>query len=429
MPYVVDFATEEDFPALIAAMYDSFENPQYEIFDVFIPPDRQLGMQRELQKFEEANGEVVWNKVTVLTRHGFMDGLVVVAQPKLLEGYTVEQKAEWADLEKAHLPSSLLKLWRPVRGVLVEEDQLEHVIQTAIALKMRTFCLTEHMARGKEDLYPEELEKNLTEESLVETVKSYFQTARQLREKYKGQINIPIGFEGEWIRPSTLPLVETALRTYPAEFFIGSVHHTLSIPIDFDRKNYEAAREKAGGTDELIFCAYFDEQFDMLKALSPPIIGHFDLIRLFSDHPNESMKRFPEVWEKLLRNLTLIANYGGILEISSSSLRKGMNEPYPKADICQEFLSMGGRFCLSDDSHGTAQIGLNYHRVLAFIEKTGINEVYYLEHVPTSSSQVPTGDSGTCAEEVKFDHRFPETALKRLDLATLKTEPFWQSFS
>jgi histidinol-phosphatase (PHP family) len=37
------------------------------------------------------------------------------------------------------------------------KNQLEEVIQTAIAQKMEVFCLTEHMPRGKEDFYPEEV--------------------------------------------------------------------------------------------------------------------------------------------------------------------------------------------------------------------------------------------------------------------------------
>lgn len=37
------------------------------------------------------------------------------------------------------------------------KDNLEEVIQAAIAQKMRVFALTEHMPRGAEDLYPEEV--------------------------------------------------------------------------------------------------------------------------------------------------------------------------------------------------------------------------------------------------------------------------------
>lgn len=37
------------------------------------------------------------------------------------------------------------------------KNSLEEVIQTAIAKKMQVFCLTEHMPRGREDFYPEEV--------------------------------------------------------------------------------------------------------------------------------------------------------------------------------------------------------------------------------------------------------------------------------
>lgn len=37
------------------------------------------------------------------------------------------------------------------------KDKLEEVVQRAIALKMVTYSLTEHMPRGKEDFYPEEV--------------------------------------------------------------------------------------------------------------------------------------------------------------------------------------------------------------------------------------------------------------------------------
>jgi histidinol-phosphatase (PHP family) len=36
-------------------------------------------------------------------------------------------------------------------------NTLEEMVQTAIAQKFHTFCLTEHIPRAKEDLYPEEV--------------------------------------------------------------------------------------------------------------------------------------------------------------------------------------------------------------------------------------------------------------------------------
>ena len=37
------------------------------------------------------------------------------------------------------------------------ENKLEEMVQTAISKKMSVYCLTEHMPRGEQDLYPEEV--------------------------------------------------------------------------------------------------------------------------------------------------------------------------------------------------------------------------------------------------------------------------------
>ena len=139
--------------------------------------------------------------------------------------------------------------------------------------------------------------------------------------------------EIDWIRPSSKEFVEGLLSTYQFDLFIGSVHHVHEIPVDYDRKLYIEAREKAGGTDELLYGDYFDLQYEMLKALKPPIVGHFDLIRLMSSKPDAIFSQSPEVWQKILRNLHFIIDYGGVIELNSAALRKGMKEPYPTAEI------------------------------------------------------------------------------------------------
>lgn len=45
----------------------------------------------------------------------------------------------------------------------------------------------------------------------------------------------------------------------------------------------------------------------------------------------------------------------------------------------QTFLTMGGRFVLSDDCHAVEQVALNYHRVFEFIAKAGITELFYCQ--------------------------------------------------
>jgi len=275
------------------------------------------------------------------------------------------------------------------------KDQLEEVIQAAIAHGMQTFALTEHMPRNSnDDLYPEEvtlspvstsitkiskIEAGDTIEPLFVRHEAFLIEAARLRQKYSDKINILIGFEGDWIRPSYANLIQGLASDPNVDFFIGSVHHVHQIPIDYDATFYKTARDAAGGTDERLFEDYFDSQYEMLKALKPKVIGHFDLIRLLSDEPDRDLKEMKGVWEKAVRNLKLVVKQGGLMEINSAGLRKGLKEPYPGRALCREFLKMGGKLTLSDDSHGTAHVGTNYLRAIEYLETLGVKELFTLD--------------------------------------------------
>lgn len=79
-----------------------------------------------------------------------------------------------------------------------------------------------------------------------------------------------------------------------------------------------------------------------------------------------------------MRNLEFVAGYGGWLECNSSALRKGLAEPYPSREIAEEWLRIGGKFTLSDDSHGIAQVGTNYGRGLDYLKSLGVESLWTL---------------------------------------------------
>ena len=100
---------------------------------------------------------------------------------------------------------------------------------------------------------------------------------------------------------------------------------------------YARAREASGGTEEKLFERYYDEQFEMLRALEPRVVGHFDLVRLLSEEPGRELKGWAGggVWERVVRNLRFVVGYGGWLECNTSGLRKGLGEPYPGREIAE----------------------------------------------------------------------------------------------
>jgi len=291
-------------------------------------------------------------------------------------------------------------------------DTLEAVVQRAIQVGMTSMALTEHIPRGDEDLYPGEKDHAHYITGMYKIFDNYYNEATALRKKYASQIQILIGFEIEWIRPESLTIIEGLLESYRFDLFIGSVHHVHTFPIDFDAETFEQARRKAGGSDEGLYADYYDAQYEMLQALKPPIVGHFDLIRLKAADPDTDWKSMPKVWAKIMRNLEAVKGYGGILELNASALRKGLKQPYPREEICSAFMKMGGRFTLSDDSHGVEQVGTNYGRCLEFVERIGLERICWLE-----PGEI-VGEEG--------ENRLDSTIVRETSVAELRGHGFWK---
>ncbi|GAM82400.1 hypothetical protein ANO11243_003790 [Dothideomycetidae sp. 11243] len=261
-------------------------------------------------------------------------------------------------------------------------SSLEEVVLAAIARGMTSIALTEHMPREVEDHYPGEAELPILQgRDLFALFEAYHSEAERLRAAYSDRIHILIGFEAEWIRPDTLRIIRDLQRRYQFDMFVGSVHHVHTHPVDFDDDTLNKAREASGGSDAHLAAAYFDSQLEMLQALKPPVVGHFDLIRLkvLSENRDRDWRHWEEgVWDRIVRNLKFVREYGGLVEVNSAALRKGLADVYPRREIMQEWASMGGKLTLSDDSHGVDQLCTHYTQALDCVKKAGIKELSYL---------------------------------------------------
>ncbi|KAH7143841.1 Polymerase/histidinol phosphatase-like protein [Dactylonectria macrodidyma] len=286
------------------------------------------------------------------------------------------------------------------------KDQLEDILKHAISVGYKTIGLTEHMPRYEErDLYPEEVTHISKLDNPAASLAvlpprhdAYIVEAQRLQSLYASQIHVLIGFEAEFIRPAFGPQVR-ALAAHPAvDYFIGSVHHVHGIPIDFDAATFGRARDASTpSTEEKLYEDYYDLQFQMLQDLEPRVVGHFDLVRLLSEDPARDIRQWEGVWQRVVRNLELVARQGGWLECNSSALRKGLAEPYPGRLIAEEWLKMGGKFTFSDDSHGIAQVATNYARTVTYLESLGVQEVWTYRRKPHPGLE---GNNRATIEEV-----------------------------
>ncbi|GJN66465.1 histidinol-phosphatase [Purpureocillium lilacinum] len=289
-------------------------------------------------------------------------------------------------------------------------DQLEAIIQHAISIGFKTMGLSEHMPRYEErDLYPEELDDPQASLAVLPPRHdAYLVEAQRLQAKYAAQISILIGFEAEFIRPSYAPAVLRLATDPRVDYFIGSLHHVHGHPIDYGPAAYAAARAASSDPargEESLWEDYYDQQRDMLLALRPRVVGHFDLVRLLAEDPARDVRAWKGVWERVVRNLKIVREQGGWLECNTAALRKGLAEPYPCRAIAEEWLKMGGKFTMSDDSHGIAHVATNYARGAAYLESLGVEHVWTFRRRPQPALGGDAGGKGTGT------HTLDETAV------------------
>ncbi|KAF9977000.1 histidinolphosphatase [Actinomortierella ambigua] len=304
---------------------------------------------------------------------------------------------------------------------------LEQVVQSAIAKKFTTYGLSEHMPRYLADqLYPEEA--HLTTHDLEGMFDSYLTEAQRLREAYKDQITLLIGFETEYFGSQSVQWIRHLRHRHrlgqgpeglpPVQYIVGSMHHVDSVPIDFSLELYQKALEVVGKGDwTRLFERYFETQYEMLQQLQPEVVGHFDLVRIFfkpavldasgSNASPSALQLTERLWSLVKRNIDYVVSYGGLFELNSRAWKKGLADAYPQRDILEYILEKGGRITLSDDSHGPKDVGMFYVPELKqYLERMNIKEVFYLapkeeEHLVDASKVLPTN---TQSETGSFQH-------------------------
>ncbi|KAJ3402942.1 histidinol-phosphatase [Chytriomyces confervae] len=263
---------------------------------------------------------------------------------------------------------------------------LRQVVEAALSKHFSIYGLSEHMPRTRpQDLYPEETQLAMQPSDTDSQFRAFLVEARQLQTEFKGRIELLVGMETELIHKDSLDHAATLVRELNLDYLVGSVHHVHQIPIDFDEAMYAQAEAKAFelasetgrsngiSATECLFRDYFDAQHELLVRLKPAVVGHFDLVCMF--RPNHGLSK--ETWDRIRRNVDVIAEYGGIVEINSRAWKKGLPGAYPQKSILEVMQSKGVRFCLSDDSHGPDDVGMHYSKLHAYLLQVGVNEIHF----------------------------------------------------
>ncbi len=251
------------------------------------------------------------------------------------------------------------------------EDRLADIIEQYIRMGFRQVGITEHIPPVHDRfLYPEEIERGLTPDLLFQRFAVYFATLRQLQADMAGRIRIFAGMETEAFT-GYLPYVRHLKDEFSPDYIVGSVHHAADICFDYSPQTYNAAVAACGSVQDL-YLAYFDRQFEMIDAVRPFVVGHFDLVRIHDPHYRERVVQ-PEIAAKIDRNLDLIKDLNLVMDLNLRPLARGEAEPYPTRSILEKIRSRQIPMVPGDDSHGVTQAGVHVETGIRLLEQMGFD--------------------------------------------------------
>lgn len=250
------------------------------------------------------------------------------------------------------------------------KNTLEEIVRAYIDQRYPWVGITEHMPPVSDAfVYPEEKSAGFDAGTLKERFADYMTTCRRLQAKYADEIRIYVGFETEDCG-SSLDFAKSLIDTFSPDYVVGSVHHVKDIPFDYNKSRYHDPADHCGGLDGL-YAAYFDQQYEMIRAIMPRVVGHLDIVRIFDpDYPSRLLK--PTIWEKIVRNLELIKQLNLILDFNLRPLSRGENEPYLSIPILKKAAELGIDIVPGDDSHGVDTIGAHVHNAITMLAGAGV---------------------------------------------------------
>jgi histidinol-phosphatase (PHP family) len=246
------------------------------------------------------------------------------------------------------------------------------MVEAAIIAGYRVFGFTEHAPRYHDRyLYAEEVEQGWDLQTLHDQFRRYALHLDSLIEKFQDRIEILRGFEAEIVPPEDYPERMQDLRAQlPFDYIVGSVHYVNDIIIDYTPELFQKAVNRAGGLEQLQV-QYYQHLRDMVDALRPEVIGHFDLIRRFAGPIVPSKVVLAAAREAL----EAAAAQRCILDVNTGAYRKGLEHPYPAPEFVKLARDLNIPFCFGDDSHRPSEVGAGIDAARHYLLSLGVREV------------------------------------------------------
>lgn len=235
------------------------------------------------------------------------------------------------------------------------KGSMDSYIRRAIELGVNIYGFSEHAPMEFDSYYRLKFDE----------MSSYENDVLNLREKYKNDIQILLGYEVDYLKG----YIDQRVLNSKVDYLIGSIHFLGEW--GFDHPDYKD--EYKNRDIDQIWQEYFDGIEAMAKTGYFDIVGHLDLIKIFKFMPQRDIRIIAKNALKAIKKSNMV------IEINSAGLRKPIKEIYPSPLLLEMAYELDIPITFSSDAHAIGQVGFRYDEVITLARKIGYTKAVTFE--------------------------------------------------
>ncbi len=235
------------------------------------------------------------------------------------------------------------------------EAEMEQYAKKALEKNCSYICFTDHVDFNKNDYGCGYYSSD-----------KFFEEFSIIRKKYSNHKALSILSGIEFSEPHLYKNQLNTLKEYPYDYIIGSIHWVKDM---FPNKE---VRDKYSANE--FYEMYWDEVLEAVKAGGFDCLGHIDFPKRYYMETIYEPNLLCEIFDTMIgKNI--------VLEINTSSLRKGITEPMPGKEILNIYKQCGGKFVtIGSDAHEEKDLLSDYFTAQKLIENMKLQQVFFIKH-------------------------------------------------
>lgn len=218
----------------------------------------------------------------------------------------------------------------------------------------------------------------------VSDLDAYMSHVEQLKETWKGKMQIYAGLEVDFI-PGKIGPNSGFLRNIGLDYTIGSIHFIDAFedgkPWEIDGLHtvFRDGLEKIFHHDiEKVIQRYFELTRQMLLEDCPDVLGHLDKIKIQNPYEKYYSEEAPWYRKEIMKTLETAKETGLIVEVNTRGVYKKVAALYPSPWVLALMKEMDIPVMLNSDSHHTREIDGAFEAAAQTLLDVGYKKLHVL---------------------------------------------------